>query len=449
MNRRKAGVLAAVVVIIVVVATISAFAMLMSNQNSGLKIPGGGDNGSNNDNNNKSNQTGLMPSLPTGANNGTTRVGEGGSAERPLLNIISSPSAATFVDKWISQYNSEGHLGNAKVSYSGQTDDASISLLYSNYSAFLADHSADIAITGRPVALKGNFTYAGSAFLPVSPQAVAVVYNIPGLPDVPSGLKLDPPTLYAILNANITYWDDPAIKLLNPDINLSHKQITVVHEGQAGSASDLLSRYIESASGRSDGAAAIVWPKSSLVAASAESLSAMVRQTPYSIGYVDFALAFQTRMTYAALQNSDGDFLLPSIDSISASIRNGTIVKSMPVNGTYGNQKLVQPPVISVGHLGNGSYPIVGFYYAAFPNNVINNNIDSDAMNKSSLVGKNKAVIELVRWWVDESKGQQMLKDVQYPSVYENNKALRDFFAQELLGASVNRSIRDDGTTSS
>jgi phosphate transport system substrate-binding protein len=232
-----------------------------------------------------------------------------------------------------------------------------------------------------------------------------------------------------VLSGNATYWDDPGVKSLNPGTSLPHQKIVVVHEGPAGSASDMLEKYLSSVSNGT-----IAWPKSSLVADSASSLSAMVRQTPYSIGYVEFAFAAQTRMTYASLQNSDGQYFMPSADSIGAAVRNGTTVDPALVNGTGpGNAPLaVTPPTVSVGQLGNGSYPVVGFYYAAFSERAIINGVNETALAGGGGGSKDAAVIDLVRW-IAGSEGQQVLQDTQYPSVYEQSKDL-EAFADRVLG---------------
>ncbi|MEO9362764.1 MAG: substrate-binding domain-containing protein [Nitrososphaera sp.] len=410
MSRKKGAALA------VVIAAAAAIIAMALYQNNVARIP-------------DTNRTAPLPP-PGGGTNGTG--GAGPQVSKTPVSVLSSPSAMPFMEKWVAQYNSEKNLGSVNVNYSDRADDASIPILYPNFTAFLADHSADIAIAGRPVAEKGNFTYAGSVFLPVSPQAVAVVYNVPGLPDVPSGLKFDPATLYSVLSGNATYWDDPGIKSLNPGTSLPHQQIVVVHEGPAGSASDMLERYLASVS-NSNGT--IAWPKSSLVADSANRLSAMVRQTPYSIGYIDFAFAVQTRMTYASLQNSDGQYFMPSADSIGSAVRNGTKVDPALINGTgSGNPSLATPPTISVGQLGNGSYPVVGFYYAAFSDRAINNSTNETALagSSSSSSSKDAAVIDLVRW-IAGSEGQRILQDMQYPSVYVQNKDL-GAFADRVLG---------------
>jgi phosphate transport system substrate-binding protein len=411
MSRKKGIALAVIIAVAIAASVIVTVSFYYLTNNNNAPIPNGGNNSGR-----------AAPLLPNEVNG--TR--EKGSLQKIPVSVLSSPSALPFVEKWAAQYNSERNLGDVNVNYSDRADDTKISVLFSNFSSFLADHSADLVISSRPVATKGNFTYAGSLFLPVSPQAVTVVYNIPSLPDVPSGLRLDPILLYKVLSGSIRYWDDTGIKSLNPDMNLPHKQIVVVHEGSTGSATDLLGRYLASVSNGT-----ISWPRSSLAADSGNSLSAMVRQTPYSIGYVDFAFAIQTRMTYASLKNSDGQYFMPSTDSISAALRNGTMVNPALITDTsLRNSTVVMPPIVSVGQLGNGSYPVVGFYYAAFADRTA-----GLPANETAMHGKDAAIMDVLRW-IAGKEGQQIIKDMQYPSVYSQSKQLESF-ADKVLGATV------------
>lgn len=362
MTGRKA---AAIAVVIIAAVGLSAYLLLI--YSSGIPPPG----------------------PPNGNGTGTT--------PKTTLSVLSSPATFPFIERWAAQYNNGRNLGTVQPFYSADADDANIPVLYSNVSSFLADHSADLAVSGRAVQPTGNFTYAGSVFLPVSPQAIAVVYNVPGFPDLQSGLKLDGPTLCAVLSGNATRWNDPRIQELNPDISLPDQPIVVVHERKSGSATGLLEQYLNST---------VAWPESSQAAESPDTLSSTVRQTPFSIGYVDFSNAVQTRMTYAALQNSDGEYVMPSSDSIGRAIQNGTVVHEPE------DEEMTMPPTVSVGQLGNGSYPVVGLYYVAL----------SDAPGAQS-PEKAAASLDFARW-ISSASGQQMLADVQYPSVYDWNDEL-------------------------
>lgn len=164
---------------------------------------------------------------------------------------------------------------------------------------------------------------------------------------------------------------------------------------RAGPALELLEKYMNST---------VTWPEASVTADSADALATAVRQNPFSIGYVDFSGAVQTRMTYAALQNSDGEYILPSPDSIGRAVQNGTVIDAT-VNGT-----MQTPPTMAVGQLGNGSYPVVGFYYVALAG--------GPSPERAA------AALDFAGWVSGES-GQRLLGDVQYPSIYEQREELR------------------------
>lgn len=320
--------------------------------------------------------------------------GTNGSGKTPV-SVLSSPSAFPFVDKWIAQYNSEKRLGAAHADYSSTSDEFA---QYQNATSYLAANAAEVAVTGRVPPDWGNQTVV----MPVSPQAIAVVYNVPGLPDVPSGLKLDPPTLAAVLSGNITQWDDPRIKDKNPDTALPSEKIVVVHDARGQSASELVAQYVGNET---------AWPADSVAVDSPSDLSATVRQTPYSVGYIDFSYAIQTRMTYAALANSDGEYVLPSIDSIGRAVQNGTVVQG---NGT----DLSMPPSTSVGQLGAGSYPIVSFYYVVLDG--------KETAPGTPEHAKAAAALDFANWTAGPG-GQQILIDMQYPWIYSQSDALAGY----------------------
>src|SRR5215218_344854 len=224
------------------------------------------------------------------------------------IDIVSTTSAFPFVQRWVAQYENQqlATSGNVDVDY---LTDREIIVAEGG-----SDRS-DLAIVGVPDENNYNILY-----VPVSAQAVAIVYNIPSFPDIPSGLRLNSTTLFLILNGSITRWDDAAIKNFNPSLNLPDERIVVVHSGDDNNNSSsstsslvLLNQYL--------GLQSLSWPKNDSIAASGPAeLAEMVRKIPYSIGYVDFSYAVQTRMTYAAIGDANGDYIVPSTQSIGRAV---------------------------------------------------------------------------------------------------------------------------------
>ena len=358
------------------------------------------------------------------ANNTSTQIANisGSPDSKTIINVLSSPSAFPFVQRWVAQYNLEQTKAVVNIIYSPEVDRAATQN-YANITRLLYENSADIAIVGSAQldnASLGN----SSVFIPASPQAVAVVYNIPSFPDIPSGLKLDSMTLQRILTGNITYWDDKAITSKNEDLNLPHQRIIVVHPNKVESSTGLVASYIFN--NRSE----IRWPSSSLAAQDVAKIATLVEQTPFSIGYIDFAYAVQTRMTFAALENSDEKYVLPSTISIGYALQNGTrIPTNMTSNETAGRPFLFlgTPPSTDLGHMGNGSYPLVGLYSIALARSELSSNSSLPASN-----GTASYVSNFVNW-INSDEGQQIVRDTQYPSVYDS-KTLKSYLVQERFG---------------
>jgi ABC-type phosphate transport system substrate-binding protein len=299
-------------------------------------------------------------------------------AQKTIINVISTKSAFPFVQRWAAQYDNEQSFATVQVSYLEDAD--------------LRENN-NLAIVGGISARNNN------SYIPVSAQAVAIVYNLPSFPDIPSGLKLDSNLLSRIFNGSITEWDDAAIKNLNPDLNLPNNRIVVFHEDiDSRSSTTLLKRYLSFD--------AIRWSNSSIVASGPDELAAMVRKTPYSIGYVDFSYAIQTKMTFAAIANPHGEYITPSIDSIGQAANSSMQIQ----NASSINQTAAIPPMINSSRLGNSSYPIVGLYYAALADN--------------AGAGSRNATLDFVRWIINDNGGQQTLSEVQYPPIYRDNEPL-------------------------
>jgi phosphate transport system substrate-binding protein len=317
------------------------------------------------------------------------------------IDILSSTSAFPFVQRWIAQYENQQLASSSNVNVDYLADGEIIA-------AESDSGRSDLAIVG---ALNENNK---TLYVPVSAQAVAIVYNIPSFPDIPTGLRLNSTMLSLILNGSINEWDDAAIKELNPNLNLPHERIVVVHSGGDNTSSSshssqlLLNQYLGSQNLR--------WPKNdSIITSGPAELAEMVRKIPYSIGYVDFSYAVQTRMTYAAIENADGDYVVPSTYSIRRAVDLALQFHNSSTDLTAPQQLLI-PPSINSSRIVSDAYPIVGLYYASLF--ATNDDKEEDEIRR------NAAILDLVEWIISESGGQLTLLEVQYPSIYSDNEQL-------------------------
>ncbi|MBV9079946.1 MAG: phosphate ABC transporter substrate-binding protein PstS, partial [Elusimicrobia bacterium] len=119
----------------------------------------------------------------------------------------------------------------------------------------------------------------------------------------------------------IKNWSDPAIKALNPDAKLPDAMITVVHRADGSGTSYCFTDYLSAVSAdwktKVGKGTAVNWPVG-LGGKGSEGVSGLVKQTKYSIGYVELTYATQNDLAYASVKNKSGEFVKPSVESVTA-----------------------------------------------------------------------------------------------------------------------------------
>ena len=150
--------------------------------------------------------------------------------------------------------------------------------------------------------------------VPVALGGVTVSYNVPG---VKTGLKLTPAVLSGIFLGTIKTWNASQITKLNPKVKLPSNPITTVHRADGSGTTYIFTDYLSTVSpswstGPGTGKS-VSWP-GGVAGQGNEGVAGLIQQTPYSIGYVELAYALQNKFTYAAIQNSAGKYVLPSLD---------------------------------------------------------------------------------------------------------------------------------------
>ncbi len=148
---------------------------------------------------------------------------------------------------------------------------------------------------------------------------VVPVVNIPGIKG--GQLKLDADTICHIYLGDIKYWDNQKIKALNPDLNLPHQEISVVHRADGSGTTAIFTNYLAGAcedwKNKVGAGKAVKWPVG-IGGKGNEGVANYVKRLKYSIGYVEFAYAKQNRLSYTLLKNPAGKFVAPSIETFKA-----------------------------------------------------------------------------------------------------------------------------------
>jgi phosphate transport system substrate-binding protein len=190
---------------------------------------------------------------------------------------------------------------------------------------------------------------AGLLQFPMVIGGVVPVVNIKGIQG--GQLHLDGATVASIYLGDITQWDDPQIKRLNPKLALPSTAIAPVYRSDGSGTNFLFSDYLSKANPKfksSIGAnTSVQWP-TGIGAKGNEGVANMSTQTDGAIGYVEYAYAKQNKMAYALLTNKSGAVVAPSADSFQAAAANADWAHS---DGYY---------LILTDQAGAKSWPITG-----------------------------------------------------------------------------------------
>ena len=231
--------------------------------------------------------------------------------------------------------------------------------------------------------------------IPMTLGAVVVTYNLPG---VKAPLRLTGDVVADIYLGNIAKWNDGRIAALNPGVALPGADILVVHRSDGSGTSFIFTDYLSAVSpswkaGPGKGKE-VQWPVG-LGAKGNEGVAGQVSQMAGAIGYVELAYANQNRLAVASLRNAAGQFIAPSIKSVTEAAAGAA--KGLPAKTDY-RISIVNAP-------GKSAYPISSFTWLLVYENM------PDAT-------KAKKLHAFVRWALKD--GQKMGPALDYAPLPEN-----------------------------
>jgi phosphate transport system substrate-binding protein len=164
---------------------------------------------------------------------------------------------------------------------------------------------------------------SGLVQFPMIIGGVVPVVNIKGIG--PGQLQLDGATIASIYLGDITTWNDPAIKKLNPKLKLPDTAIAPVYRSDGSGTNFLFSDYLSKESPKfksTIGAnSSVQWP-TGIGAKGNEGVANMTTQTDGAIGYVEYAYAKQNKMASTLLTNKAGKAVAPSAETFQAAAAN-------------------------------------------------------------------------------------------------------------------------------
>ena len=211
--------------------------------------------------------------------------------------------------KWVSEY---GKLNaNIKIDYQSQGSGAGIKQI--------KEQTVDFGASDAPMKDEDLKSAPGELLhIPTVLGAVVITYNLAG---VTQQLHFSPDVIADIYLGKIKKWNDSRIAADNSGAKLPASDITVVHRSEGSGTSAVFTDYLSKVSPewkeKVGAGPSPSWPVG-IGGKGNEGVTGQVKNTPNTIGYVELAYAVQNKLPVALVKNSNGSFVEPSIDSVTA-----------------------------------------------------------------------------------------------------------------------------------
>jgi phosphate transport system substrate-binding protein len=265
---------------------------------------------------------------------------------KPVPSVTLNGAGASSIEPFFSPVFYQYHKANPKVTVNYDPAGSSVGI------SDIEQDTVNFGDSEIPMQPKDLALAKGPVLqVPVDLGGIAISYNIPG---VPTGLKLDGPTLASILDGTIENWDSPIIEAESGYSSLPNLPIVVVHRADsAGPTWDVDDFLIDTAPswvkiiGTKNPSK--TWPITGygLGEQLNSGVATYIAQTVGAIGYVEYGYALKAGFTNAAIENSTGAYVAPSAAGIGSA-------GSYAQNLSPSNFSIINEP-------GAATYPIANF----------------------------------------------------------------------------------------
>jgi len=206
-------------------------------------------------------------------------------------------------------------------------------------------------------------------------------YNLPG---VTAALKFTPDALADIFLGKITKWNDPKIQKANPNVKLPGNDIVVVHRSDGSGTTyvwvDYLSKISPEWKQKVGVGTSVNWPVG-LGGKGNEGVSGQIKQTEYSIGYIELIYAIQNHLPCGEVRNQSGTFVKADLASVTAAAAGAA--ENMPDDFRV---SITNAP-------GKNAYPISSFTWLLIP-------------SKFHDATKQKVIKDFLQWMLGPGQAQ-------------------------------------------
>ena len=217
----------------------------------------------------------------------------------------------------------------------------------------VSERIVDFGATDAPMTPK-ELDKAKLTQFPAVIGSIVVAHNLPGVAD--EKLKLKNSVVADIFAGKITMWNDAAIAVDNAGIKLPAEKIIVAHRSDGSGTTYVFTDYLSEASktwkGKFGTGKAIGWA-TGVGGKGNEGVTNLLKQTPYSIGYIETSYKEKNNLAAATLQTAEGKWVVANKATFQAAVSRAKWSKKDHFYGSLVMQ--------------DGAYPIVAATFILMP----------------------------------------------------------------------------------
>lgn len=356
---------------------------------------------------------------------GSREEGSTGGSERARVELLGAGASfpAPLMTAWADDYR-DITGGAVTVNYQSIGSGGGVrqfmeqTIMFGASEAHLNDENAELARRNT-----GGVAYN----LPLTLGDVVLTYNVPG---IGQGLVFSPETIAGAFLGEITRWDDPAIRELNPGVNLPSTPIQIAHRSDGSGTTNIFTNYLTKVNDRWANqigfGSSVNWPVGTGGNGN-EGVAGIVMNTPGALGYNSLVYAVLNDITYANVINSSGNVIAPSLEATSLAA-----AVTIPADGRI---------MLTNSDAAQG-YPIAGFAWG-----LVYENLD-----RNDAITTREEAEELTRflYWV-VTEGQEINESLSFARLPDDAQAVAERMIGTLkwqgepLGEQVIADVRSNG----
>jgi len=223
--------------------------------------------------------------------------------------------------------------------------------------AAISARTVDFCASDAPLTPDQASSCKGCFQIPWALGGVAIMVHVKTNAHAP--LKISGPVLAQIYMGGIKSWDAPAIKKLNPGIDLPSEAIVPVYRSDGSGTSYAFTDYLSSISATWKSKIGFstqpAFP-TGVGAKGSSGVAGVVSKTEGGIGYADIAFAIANHIPTMAVKNAAGKYTTPGLKSIAAA---AAAFPKVPADNAM---HITNPPKSA-----RAAYPICTYTYVIIP----------------------------------------------------------------------------------